>query len=338
MPSGAKKRKAAKKRKGLQVKVAPNSTQPHTHGEEELDHTCDKDSDGGDASSPASQDYHNCNELMDQEEEVDKQDDDGSHNHSSTVHEHKPDNVTNEGDRMETPTIEEGSDHHARREFNFDESHPANKENIVVVGLEKQMDYISAGKGNDAIGTVFTYDLDKASIFKNEADIKKNDGFGVVENMEENAGGVHKDDSLSEGLVKMELSNKEDEVVQTSLKGDAEALMDFAIQINGEKVTPSVYCCGDSGTGQREDEAVRILLQDKVRLSKPEDYAATDEEGGYILTLSYNAPKIEADPFKDSKLSELSDSQAQNGLYVRPVQTSWKGCCGLLDLFKGSDR
>ncbi|CAH9121944.1 unnamed protein product [Cuscuta epithymum] len=338
MPSGAKKRKAAKKKKGLQVKVAPNSTQPHTHGEEELDHTCDKDSDGGDASSPASQDYHNCNELMDQEEEIDKQDNDGSHNHSSTVHENKPDNMTNEGDRMETPTIEEGSDLHARREFNFDESHPANKESTVVVGLVKQIDYLSARKGNDEVGTVFTNDLDKAAISKNEADIKKSDGFGVVENVEENAGGVHKDDSLSEGLVKMESSKKEDEVVQTSLKGDAEALMDFAIQVNGEKVTPSVYCLGDTGTGQEEDEGVPVSLEEKVRMSKPEAFAATDEEGGDILTLSYNAPKIEADPFKDSKLSELSDSQPQNGLYIRPVQTSWKGCCGLLDLFKGSNR
>ncbi|VFQ97083.1 unnamed protein product [Cuscuta campestris] len=395
MPSGAKKRKAAKKKKGLQVKGAPQSTQLHSHamsGEEDLEHTYDKDSDGGDASSPTSQEYHNCNDLIDQEEEeADKQEGDGSCDQPSTSHESKSEEMTNGGGGLEKVTTEQKSDLNAERNLKAEdefqsmdigievfetpkESHDGsllrsfsscsksnlkdgpnvfNKDNIVVndtpvVDLVKEVDLLFAGKGMGEVA-VFTTDLDKAATSEN-VEVEKSDGLGLMENGDENMGVVDNSGSLSEALVTME---KEDELVQTSSQqDDAKTLTDFSTEVNLEEVTPSadVPEVHDSmEVGRKEDEVFGTSNVNEARISEPEDSSrisepedsATQEEGD-TLTLSYSAPKIEAsveaDPLTDSKLSESADSQHQNGLAIRPVQTSWKGCCGLFELFKGSNR
>ncbi|VFQ58821.1 unnamed protein product [Cuscuta campestris] len=386
MPSGAKKRKAAKKKKGLQVKGAPQSTQLHSHGEEDIEHTYDKDSDGGDASSPTSQEYHNCNDLIDQEEEeADKQEGDGSCDQPSTSHESKSEEMTNGGGGLEKVTTEQKIDLNAERNLKAEdefqsmdigievfetpkESHDGsllrsfsscsnsnlkdgpnllNKDNIVVndtpiVDLVKEVDLLFAGKGMGEVA-VFTTDLDKAATSEN-VEVEKSDGLGIMENGDENTVVVDNSGSLSEALVTMEFKKKEDELVQTSShQDDAKTLTDFSTQVNLEKVTPSADVLevhNSMEVGRKKDEVFGTSNVNEARISEPED-SATQEEGD-TLTLSYSAPKIEAsveaDPLTDSKLSESADSQHQNGLAIRPVQTSWKGCCGLFELFKGSNR
>ncbi|XP_019190201.1 PREDICTED: uncharacterized protein LOC109184625 isoform X1 [Ipomoea nil] len=401
MPSGAKKRKAAKKKKGLQVQGAPhlpNSTLLHSNGEEDLEHHNDKDSDGGDVSSPASQDNHNFHELIDrEEEEVDKKEDgsldqssihehksdemtngggetekgsmeeesglhveevdkqeDGSLDQSS-IHEHKSDGMTNGGEETEKGTIEVESALHLEREFKVEDisiecteapkeslegglfrnlssssdsedgSTAAHKTKIVVddtpaVDLVKEVDSLSAGKVNDAMS-------------ENKVQVEKCDfdGSGLKENEDKKMGVVEENASVSEGVVKMDLVKMEDEA-------------HFAIQVNGEKVTqlhdvPKVCASiGDEGVGEKVGEAIQISRDIDVKASEPRDFATMEKSD--TLTLSYNAPiSIGDDPVKDSELSECSYNQHQAGSALRPVQTtSLKGCCGLFELFTGSNR
>ncbi|KAL2475092.1 Uncharacterized protein Adt_35828 [Abeliophyllum distichum] len=82
MPSGAKKRKAAKKKKEKESSSAStnSSNQPdsavHSHGDDVLKHQDDKETDGGEVSSPASQDHNSHQQhFTEEEEEVEKGED-----------------------------------------------------------------------------------------------------------------------------------------------------------------------------------------------------------------------------------------------------------------------
>nr|GMD01700.1 suppressor protein SRP40 [Ipomoea batatas] len=236
-----------------------------------------------------------------------------------------------------------------------DGSTAARKNKIVVddtpaVDLVKEVDSLSADKVND-VGTVFTPDLDKAAMSENEVQVEKCvlDGSGLKGNEDKKMGIVEENASVSEGVAKMDMGKMEGEAVQTSHDNDAEALdaAHFATRVNGEKVTqlhdvPKVCASiGDEGVGEKADEVIQISHANDVKASEPKDYATMEKSD--TLTLSYNAPIIDEsigdDPVKDSELSECSYNQHQAGSALRSVQTtSWKGCCGLFELFAGSNR
>ncbi|XP_052202449.1 uncharacterized protein LOC127808111 [Diospyros lotus] len=67
MPSGAKRRKAAKKK----MKEQEAASTAHSHGDDDLKVHDEKDSDGGEAASPASQDQHNHQHPFAEGEEED---------------------------------------------------------------------------------------------------------------------------------------------------------------------------------------------------------------------------------------------------------------------------
>ncbi|KAL3851442.1 hypothetical protein ACJIZ3_013324 [Penstemon smallii] len=69
MPSGAKKRKAAKKKKEIQFNNKPNSSSPHG---DDVKHQDGKESDVGEVSSPASQDHRSFQDEEKITGEVDK--------------------------------------------------------------------------------------------------------------------------------------------------------------------------------------------------------------------------------------------------------------------------
>ncbi|XWS12430.1 hypothetical protein CRYUN_Cryun37aG0088400 [Craigia yunnanensis] len=72
MPSGSKKRKAAKKKKEQVANDINSSTNNNLHGNDDPKSQDERDSDGGDVGSPASQDDHNHQHPFSKEEEEGK--------------------------------------------------------------------------------------------------------------------------------------------------------------------------------------------------------------------------------------------------------------------------
>ncbi|XP_019190202.1 PREDICTED: uncharacterized protein LOC109184625 isoform X2 [Ipomoea nil] len=365
MPSGAKKRKAAKKKKGLQVQGAPhlpNSTLLHSNGEEDLEHHNDKDSDGGDVSSPASQDNHNFHELIDrEEEEVDKKED-GSLDQSS-IHEHKSDEMTNGGGETEKGSMEEESGLHVeevdkQEDGSLDQSsiHEHKSDGMTNGGEETEKGTIEV---ESALHLEREFKVEDISIECTEAPKESLEG-GLFRNLssssdsEDGSTAAHKTkivvddtpavdlvkevDSLSAGKVNDAMSENKVQVEKCDFDGSG-------LKENEDKKMGVVEENASVSEGvvkmdlvKMEDEAIQISRDIDVKASEPRDFATMEKSD--TLTLSYNAPiSIGDDPVKDSELSECSYNQHQAGSALRPVQTtSLKGCCGLFELFTGSNR
>ncbi|CAL5409131.1 unnamed protein product [Camellia sinensis] len=106
MPSGSKKRKAAKKKK---EKGANNST-THSHGDEDLKVHDEKESDGGEANSPASQDHYNHqHRFTEGEEEGMEQREDISSVRSMVTENESMVGVNSNGDSTEEVAMKENN-------------------------------------------------------------------------------------------------------------------------------------------------------------------------------------------------------------------------------------
>nr|GMD06742.1 enolase-phosphatase E1 [Ipomoea batatas] len=110
--------------------------------------------------------------------------------------------------------------------------------------------------------------------------------------------------------------------------------------IDGESASISEVRVG-VGSQTNGNEAVQTSHDTATETLYGKDTAT--QENGVKPTPAYDTPKVDvstgADPIKDSEIPECSDSQPPVGSVLQPVQTtSFKGCCGLFELFSGSSR
>lgn len=330
MPSGAKKRKAAKKKKGNQSNNHPNpsSASAHSHaGDEDVKHQDDKGSDVGEVSSPASQDHHRHETLLTEgeEEEIEKE---WNLSNPPTVGELKTDTghvqkalesvvrveteieIDNEsGHKDEMKSYDGGS---SGRSSSSSSSSSSDNESHGIKNSESAMDISSVVDSTKVADSLSAMSAD--SIFSAPT---KEARDSVAEKI-----------SVSGEQVGVDISSPTNITV-------APYVVESGDQENGGKKLNSVEDkVGTSMALERKEEAIVQSVQATATISGPKESVAqeTDER----LTLPYNAPSATA----DNEAEHKKDSGVTQPLLVpsphRVHGTSWKSCCGLFEVFSGS--
>ncbi|KAK6797258.1 hypothetical protein RDI58_004960 [Solanum bulbocastanum] len=167
MPSGAKKRKAAKKKKQVQAIEPPSRSTGSFPGEEDLKRD-DKESDS-EGSSPASQDYQNHqNQFTEGEvEDAEKQLDDS---HDRSIEENEFNGVKHEGKEVEIVGNEEGGLVQVERELKIECESESQK--ISVENAETMIESNRGGlrRSSSSSSSVEKYDVaDKNDVVVDDA-------------------------------------------------------------------------------------------------------------------------------------------------------------------------
>ncbi|XP_019169235.1 PREDICTED: suppressor protein SRP40 [Ipomoea nil] len=309
MPSGAKKRKAAKKKKESEVKGAsqlPNSTSlpaPLSHGEEDLKHHDDKDSDGGELCSPASQDNRSQDQFVEGDEE--------------------------EGDKK--VVVEEESVIHVERELKgLDEPRD---QDINVECIESSRGSHEGGslKSSTSSSSSSSSDDESDAAVKNKITVD-NSPTGVENELDSLLAAKVTDSILETETCKSDVG------AVTSIELDKTAISEEMIQVEDNAMTSYAI-----QSDLMKNEEKKLGVDDESASISEVRVGATQENGVKQPTPAYDTPEVDvstgADPIKYSEIPECSDSQPPVGSVLQPVQTtSWKGCCGLFELFTGSSR
>ncbi|XP_059664703.1 uncharacterized protein LOC132310925 [Cornus florida] len=370
MPSGAKKRKAAKKKQG---KESNNSTDPafHSQGDDGVKTHDENENDGGEVSSPMSQDHLNHQHQFTEggEEEVEKRED-ASSARSFVLEKNSIEGFGNNGESMQKGAMEEegvvqidsnlkpedesegksisieshdkGSstdDGSSSSSSSDDESHVVEK-NVVVVesGESKEENYCSSLDAASFVDTIKPVDS-LSKLVTQITDIPVEGAYNLVV---ETAPVIDSDKvSLVEEVVQVTESAPvvdfvSSDVVESGLKENAEKKLPSE---DKSAEASSIYV--DSGSQNKEDKMVLTSDENAAATSDAMGFAAQEDEDKLLLSL--NAARVEngngAECIKDSEIPECSDNQPQVASTTQPVQTSfWKGCCGLFEVFTGSNR
>ncbi|XP_057797668.1 uncharacterized protein LOC131013565 [Salvia miltiorrhiza] len=288
MPSGAKKRKAAKKRKGTQPNNNPNpSPAASTQGGSDVKHQDDRQSDVGEASSTASQEHPSHHDLL------------------------------TEGEEEKIETRENASNLPQVEGVKIEGDH------IVVEGKAVKIEDEFSGK------------------FEHEETERKSYDGGSSGSSSSSSSNSSDDESHAVKSSRAVIHT----VPATIMIGEAsEAVVDCVPPVVSDKVSLlSEGVEGDTSAPSKFKENGSVVEEATVPSVENVD-AASDEKTCAVaetderLSLSYNAPIATHDNGADLE----KDSGVTKPLLVpppRPVQTtSWKGCCGLFELFTGSDR
>lgn len=414
MPSGAKKRKAAKKKKQVQAIEPPSRSTGSFLGEEDRKGD-DKESDS-EGSSPASQDYQNHQNQFTEGREVEDGEKQLDDSHDRSIDENKSNGGKHEGQEVEIVGNEEGGLVQVERELKGEGESESQK--ISVENAEPMIESYKGGlrrssSSSSSSSSVEKYDVaDKNNIVVDDApavELVKD-----IESLTENNNNVV-DDAPAVALVKDIESLLEknsivvDDTPAVELVKDNESLPDkqvadslvgtastsnlnkaeisedkvqvttsasFADNVTASAVEPVVKEKGEENLRvvDEKDTASDIVVEnweenlgavvDKATISEvlmetgseKRDEAAsaisngnslenTDAKASAIpeneekIEAPHSAPKIDAgvcaDNVKESPALECHDRQ----LPSQPVQTtSWKSCCGLFELFAGSNR
>ncbi|KAL0328939.1 UNVERIFIED_CONTAM: hypothetical protein Scaly_2326500 [Sesamum calycinum] len=309
MPSGSKKRKAAKKKKENQPNNHPNNPSPasaHSHGGEDVKNQDDKESDVGEVSSPASQDNYSHQNFS---REGEAEEIEGRENISNV-----PSAEGVKTDVVGDPNIVvEESSIPVEREFKIedesdikdgkhDDSAKESNEGVdvtPVVDSGKVADSLSGGQA-EAIHTANIEEAEDPTIenipaFVSEKTADDPAGPSVVES-------VFKDNGVKK-------------------------LISFEDKVGSSAVS-------DVTVSQQTEEASSPPAENNIKI--PDQKECVAQETDDRLTLSYNAPIATA----DNGAERENDSGVTEPLLapaIRPVQTtSWKSCCGLFEVFTGS--
>uniref|UniRef100_A0A5B6Z2Y1 Putative enolase-phosphatase E1 n=1 Tax=Davidia involucrata TaxID=16924 RepID=A0A5B6Z2Y1_DAVIN len=377
MPSGAKKRKAAKKKKEKEANITESATHSQ-QGDDDLKTHDEKESDG-EVSSPTSQDHHNDQHPFAEGEEEELEKRENASSARSFVTEMKPiEAVNNDGESTQKVAIEEAvvqidsnlkpEDDSESKNVSIeyvelsreggsssssssdDESHIVEK-NIVVMesGELKEGAYnsreLTEGAYNSVSESATFVDSVKLVDSLSEVVTKVTDSVPVGEaynSVVETATFVDSDKvSLSEEMVQV----TESESVENFVTSD---VVELGLKENGKKMLPSEdestgvsSVMTDLGSQNKEDKVVSTPNENAAASSNAMGFAAQENEDK--LLLSFNAPRVDTsigvEHIKDSGIPESSDSQTQVASAPQAVQTtSWRSCCGLFEVLTGSNR
>lgn len=399
MPSGAKKRKAAKKKKQVQAIEPPSRSTGSFPGEEDLKRD-DKESDS-EGSSPASQDYQNHqNQFTEGEvEDGEKQLDDS---HDRSIEENEFNGVKHEGKEVEIVGNEEGGLVQVERELKVEcesESQKISVENSEIMiesnrgGLQRSSSsssssssvekYDVADKNDVVVDDAPTVELvkdiesllDKNSIVVDDAPavelVKDNESLPdeqVADILVETTSACDLDKAaISEDIVQVTTSASDaDNVIASAVEPVVKEKGEENLCVVDEKDTASdtvvenwkenLGAIVDKATisevlmetvSEKRDETATAASCDASAISSGNTLENTDAKASATLEneekieAPHSTPKIDASvsaDVKESPARECHDHQL-TALPSRPVQTtSWKSCCGLFELFAGSNR
>lgn len=213
------------------------------------------------------------------------------------------------------------------------------KNNIVVdnapaVELVKESDCLHDTQVTDSIeGTTSASDLDKAAISEDVVQVttSASDADNVT-------GSTVEPVVKEKGAEKLYVVDEKDTALDTVMEN-----LDVVV----DKATVSEVLV--ETRLEKRDEAASAASCEASAISTGNAVANTDIKASVNIENEdkveppHNAPTIDvgvcADNVKESPANEFHDHQLKVALPSRPVQTtSWKGCCGLFELFAGSNR
>ncbi|XP_010317415.2 uncharacterized protein [Solanum lycopersicum] len=292
MPSGSKKRKSSKKKKKLggnnnnnnnnvlQVSSSPIAVNSHSHGEEDLKHGGNKETDGGDVSYLASQDHQFNDKEGTREKQLEI-----PHSESS-IDNNKSNALEKRSNEVNKVAMVEGGIIQVERELKLEDESMRNNINIERVepakfpregGLRRR----SSSSGKPSMSEDIVQAATSASDIDNEA-------FGS--------------------------SEKENEKRELGVM---------------DEKTRKLNVVADTGLEKRDYKAVATSNAKPFKAVKDDDK----------LEISYNVPVVDASVRANNMEGSTHEHQPLVALDRRPVQTtSWKSCCGLFEVFAGSNK
>lgn len=305
MPSGPKRRKAAKKK---QVKESNNSNSSSTT------HSHHGESDGGELSSPASQDQHN-HQVPFTEGEVEKNESNLYQNESITIESTEKAGKEEEGNTE----IDKGS--------KLSKSH------------------------NSSSSSISSSVDDESHVF--EKKLVELESTPVVESES-----VHFIESFPEKIAhEVKNSGAETSSVLDPIK-PADSLLEAESHVNDgtqiEKLVPkslfSEQMLVVNGSASKDNCSVSSEVGESVvvengapELPSPEENASLEARDDDVAVSTHPIDSVSgvngADCVNEPETLQYSDKQPLVASAPRAVQTtSWKGCCGILELFSSSNR
>ncbi|XAR59297.1 hypothetical protein NMG60_11015074 [Bertholletia excelsa] len=397
MPSAAKKRKAAKRRKEKQA----NNLAIQSHGDNDLKVHDEKESDGGESGSPASQGHHNHRQAFAEgDENTEKRED------PSTLRSIAPEaeiitgingdediikkmmmdanskiqidrglNSENDFERKNLPTecveyVKESncaqmsldfgssssssSDNESRvaeKNRGLEESklnaadlvmgctvlddseHPDNLREITTDGVPPMEAYNSAVGEQKDEACHPSVDLGKPADFPEELQVK--DGISGAEAYCFKAGitPLVSSDNLSKEAVRIDDSSR---VITDVNSKNFEAEMKENGENKGSGVLPVVM---DMASQQKKDKVSSTADENSAVSSGEMGFAAQEHE--HKMLKHSSVPSVYssngAEHIKDYAGSEFSDKPSIASAPRHVHMTSWRSCCGLFELFTGSN-
>ncbi|XP_019055262.1 PREDICTED: uncharacterized protein LOC104608951 isoform X2 [Nelumbo nucifera] len=314
MPSGAKKRKAAKKKEQVANIQSPTNSQ----GNDDLKTHDEKESDSGYASSPTSEDHHHA---LEEEEEEENKDYSalGSVAADTKAMEESINGSTGEGENKHKVEAVEVLE--VVRELKPDENSEGT--DVVIEHVEYAKDSRDGGSSGDA-GSSSTSSDDES---QKPRVVEKNSSVTESEILVEEKG---------EGGETLPPVESVEPVVALS-EGVSQILEAASESVDNTETTEVVV--------PKEKEEQPLPSSDETSgVSGVIDLASKENEGNVL-------PSIDAPPVETSKavvsdehhvqpqIPESSETQQVERSAPPAVQpTSWKSCCGLFDVLTGSNR
>ncbi|KAM7500622.1 hypothetical protein LguiA_025036 [Lonicera macranthoides] len=321
MPSGAKKRKAAKKKKIIDQSTSSTLS---LGGEKDLNRIDEKESDGGEGSSPASQDHStHQHPFTEQEEdqEVEKREDPPS-----------VQSFLSESLRGGEPRERQGCVR-IEKELKSDEGFES--KNVIIEWGKELHDGSSSGSSSSRSSDDESRILDKKIVVVETA--TPVDSVKLVE-------------PLSEAVTQANDSVPVD--VNKSVSGDSimnsSVVVGLGLKDNGKQKLPSldqnIRVSPVTGfmSKKEEDEVVSTSNEQATSSLDANDSVSATQVDEDRPLLSVNASKVGTSNGQEHARYSETDCSVNEPLIASAPQTvqktSWKGCCGIFELFSGSNR
>ncbi|KAA8514999.1 hypothetical protein F0562_018214 [Nyssa sinensis] len=366
MPSGAKKRKAAKKKKEKEANIANSAT--NSQGDDDLKTHDEKESDGGEVSSPESQDHPNLQHPFTEgeEEEVEKEDTTSAR---SFVSENKPvGEVNNDGESIQEVAIEEEGVVQIDNNLKPEDDSESKTVTIEHVESVKETHHGGlSGEGGSSSSSSSDDVVEKNIVVVESAESKE----GIYNSVSESAPFVDSvklvnsfsevvtqiTDSVPDGdayklvvetvpIVDSDKVSLFEEVVQETKSAPIENFatsdaVESGLKKDGEKMLPSVEVgTGVSSVvmdfGSQNKEDIVVSTSDQNAAASLDAMGSAAQENEDKLLVSFDASRVDtrngAAHIKDSRIPESSDSQP-----MAPIDNlrnrAWRCLIGLCSLW-----
>ncbi|KAK7318882.1 hypothetical protein RJT34_03589 [Clitoria ternatea] len=341
MPSGAKKRKAARKKKEKENTINPSTNNPQ--GNDDLKPLDERGSDGGDGgSSPAYREHGD-----DHHHSFNGDSEDGEERDSSAVHPHASEDVKSLEEVPSDVKIDQQfggkEDRVVSVEIGLKSEESSESKSVIFEHIEtaKESHYENGNTGNASKGEPLAEDNSKdvnCSSFEEAIacpELVKSIDFSSSETtlitrtalVEEtvNSAADSSVDSVKAVVPVSEVENSDigNVLPEKSVVHPVE-VTDLTVKINEDNVYPLT---NENVTGSGVEE------------TKPKEYDSKVLASLSATASPYTEVTKGAEHIKDSETAECSENQPHGASAPNMVQkTSWLSCCGLFEVLSGANR
>ncbi|KAJ1440040.1 hypothetical protein SESBI_02273 [Sesbania bispinosa] len=334
MPSGAKKRKAAKKKKEKETNTNPSTNNPQGDNELKSQSQDEKGSDGGEGGSPAYGDHdHSFNEEVEESEPSAAQPPTAV---AKSVEEVPSDDKIDEakGGNDGVVVIE--------WDMKYEDSCKSKGMSVVHIDSAKESDYGKQSSGGSNDETVTLKNTQDDEPCKSEKESQETVAFDeLVKSIDSSHATMTliTQNAQVEETVNSAVESSADSVKAMTSVSDSEVKSRDAGNALLEKSMGSQGGATDLAVKKSEDKVYPFSDQD-VRASSLEEPKPKEFDNNVSVSVSHNPiPESTnvAEPVKDSDTPECSENQPLVASAPHMVQkTSWLNCCGLFEVLSSS--